>query len=188
MIDLRPVFKKEKTLAEVCAHLTQNDLRNETNQMIDTYQDIIKDCTDANVVFAPVDPDAQDDAAASEEEKNIAWTLGHVIVHTTAGSEEGAFLAAELARGVENHGRSRYETPWETVTTIQQVRDRLEESRRMRLASIDSWPDKPHLDNKEHLGFMDDDANCYGRFIVGLAHENLHIEQTKEIVRQAKAG
>ena len=52
---------------------------------------------------------------------------------------------ADLARGVAFHGRSRSEVPWETVTTIAQCRARLEESRRMRLASLDMWPDQPYL-------------------------------------------
>lgn len=187
MIDLGPVFRKETTLKALCSNLTIADLRAQTNQMIDTYLEIIANCTDADMVFEPEDPAAQDDAAATDDETNIAWTLGHVIVHTTAGSEEGAFTAAELARGVEFHGRSRYEVPWQTITTIQQVKDRLEESRRMRLATLDVWPNEPHLENTEYLDFLGEAANCVGRFVLGLGHESSHIEQTKEIVRQAKA-
>lgn len=187
MIDLGPVFRKETTLKALCSNMTIDDLRTQTNQMIDAYLEIIADCADADVVFEPEDPAAQDDAATSDDETNIAWTLGHVIVHTTAGSEEGAFTAAELARGVEYHGRSRYEVPWQTVTTIKQVKDRLEESRRMRLATLDTWPDEPHLENTVELGFLGEAANCFGRFMVGMGHESSHIEQTKEIVRQAKA-
>ena len=77
-----------------------------------------------------------------------------MIVHTTASSEEAAFIAAELARGVEFHGRSRSEVPWETVTTIEQCRHRLEESRRMRLATLQIWPDEPDLDNTMTLAFL----------------------------------
>ena len=71
-----------------------------------------------SVTFQPVDPVANDTFAADPADVKLAWTLGHVIVHATASSEESAFLAAEMARGVANHGRSRSETAWETVTTI----------------------------------------------------------------------
>lgn len=54
-------------------------------------------------------------AHLTRDDVHLAWNLGHVIVHTMASAEESAALAAELARGVEYHGRSRYEVPWETV-------------------------------------------------------------------------
>lgn len=188
MLDLSPVFRKEKTFREICADLSIDDLRSYTNKIIDTIQDLVADCVDDDVVFYPQDPEADDQYAASEEERNISWTLGHVIVHTTAGSEEGAFSAAELARGVENHGRTRYETPWETMQTMDQVRHRLEESRRMRLACLDVWPDEPHLDNTYHVDFLGEDINAVGAFVLGLGHETSHLAQIKEIVRQAKAA
>lgn len=187
MLDFAAVFRGEKSLNQLMEGLTRQELRDLTNEMIDTIQGLIKDCTDADVTFQPVDPEANDTFSASEAERNIAWTLGHVIVHTTASSEESAFLAAELARGVEFHGRSRSEVPWETVTTIAQTRQRLEESRRMRLASLDLWPEEPHLQTKRDLGFLPDPVNAYGQFALGLAHETSHLGQIKEIVRQAHA-
>jgi hypothetical protein len=123
--------------------------------------------------------------AADVAEAKIAWTLGHVIVHTTASSEESAFLAAELARGVEPHGRSRFETPWRTVTTIEQCRRRLEESRRMRLATLDVWPDQPHLDVFYQYAPDRPSYNAFGRFVLGLRHDDDHLGQIAEIVRQA---
>src|SRR6266568_4524149 len=125
-------LKKERTmqtftLPTTTDGLTVDNLRALTNEMIDTMLDLIKDCTDSDVTFEPSDPDAYDSAAASEDELRIAWTLGHVIVHATASSEEAASIASELARGVEWHGRSRSEVPWRTVTTIRQCRHRLEE-------------------------------------------------------------
>ncbi len=186
MLDFSAVFSRQKTLNEVMAGVTPQDLRDLTNEMIDTMLDLIKGCTDADVTFQPVDPAANDTYAASDADRGIAWTLGHVIVHATASSEESAFLAAELARGVEFHGRSRYEVPWEGVTTIGQVRQRLEESRRMRVSSIDLWPHQPHLDNTRDLGFLPDPVNAYGQFALGLAHDTSHLGQIGEIVRQAK--
>ncbi len=186
MLDFDPVWNRTKKLSEIAAPLTASDLRDLTNEIIDKQLALITDCEDADVVFQPVDPKANDPVASSDAEQNIAWTLGHVIVHITASSEESAFLAAELARGVENHGRSRYEVPWETVTTIAQCRERLEESRRMRLASLDMWPDKPHLDNLQPLEFLDDKLDARARFLLGLAHDTTHLEQIADIVRQAR--
>ncbi len=72
---------------------------------------MLRRCVDADVTFVPSDPMAHDAAAASDDESEIAWTLGHIIVHMTASSEESAALAAELARGVAYHGRSRTRRP-----------------------------------------------------------------------------
>ena len=188
MLDITRAFRKEITMAELCAELTPHDLRSMTNEIVDTIQSLIADCVDQDVTFVPVDPDAYDSYAASEAETNLSWTLGHVIVHTTAGSEESAFTAAELARGVEHHGRSRYEVPWQSITTIDQCRHRLEESRRMRLATLDVWPDEPHLDNTIELGFLEGPINPIAMYLVGLGHESSHLEQIAEIVRQAKAA
>ena len=109
MLDFDAVREGRTTLDELVADLTADDLRALTDEMIDTMLALIADCVDADVTFVPEDPDANDKFAASAEDVNIAWTLGHVIVHVTASSEESAALAAELARGVEFHGRSRYE-------------------------------------------------------------------------------
>jgi hypothetical protein len=119
---------------------------------------------------------------------DLAWTLGHVIVHTTASAEEAAFVAAEVARGVTwRGGRARYEVPWSHVTTIQQCRERLEESRRMRLASLELWPRPPHLENtyEPRAGYL---HNCVSRFVAGLVHDDSHLEQIGKIVAQARAA
>lgn len=189
MLDFTPVRNKEITFPELTKDLTVDDLRTLTNEMVDYQLSLIAGCIDADVVFEPDDPDAHDSAAATEDEINMPWTLGHLIVHVTASSEEAAFLAAELARGVEyQQRRSRSEVHWTTVTTIQQCRSRLEESRRMRLASLDIWPDKPYLENtftSERSGLV---INPIARFVFGLSHDDAHLEQIKEVVRQAKAA
>jgi DinB superfamily len=167
--------------------LTVDDLRGLTNEMIDTMLELIKDSTDAGVTFEPSDPDAYDSDAVTDEELRMPWTLGHVIVHATASSEEAASIASELARGVQWHGRSRSEVPWRTVTTIEQCRHRLEESRRMRLASLDTWPDKPYLDNTYEPRPDVPPINCVRRFLNGLRHDSNHLAQIEEIVRQASA-
>ncbi len=188
LIDFTPVQNRELRIQELARNLTVDDLRGMTNEMIDTVLALISDCVDEDVTFQPVDPEAYDRYAASPDEVDLAWTLGHVIVHITASAEESAFLAAELARGVLFHGRSRYEVPWESVTTIEQCRARLEESRRMRLASLDMWPDKPHLANYyapyKGLGRI----SARERFLLGLKHDADHLGQIKDIVQQARAA
>lgn len=186
MLDFTRLRAREATLGELVEGLAIPDLRDLTNEMIDYQLALIADCEDADVVFVPDDPQAEDRYAANPEEVNLAWTLGHVIVHVTASSEEKAFLAAELARGIDREGRSRYETPWETVTTIAQVRDRLEESRRMRLASLDMWPDTPDLSLTVNYRWLRGPMNAVARFCMGLLHDDDHLEQIADIVRQAR--
>ena len=163
------------------SELSTHDLRDLTNQMVDRMLALIHDCSDADVTREADDPEADDPAAAVEEERNMPWTLGHVIVHTTASAEESAALAAELARGVEFHGRSRSEVPWRSVTTIQECRDRLEESRRMRLASLDMWPDKPYLNNTYTPREGVPPINCVRRFLNGLRHDESHLGQIERL-------
>ncbi len=188
MLDFTLVRKKEITMAELCRDLTRDDLRALTNEMVDTMLALIADCTDADVTFEPEDPDAEDQAAATEAEVNMPWTLGHVIVHTTASAEESAFLAAEMARGVDRAGRSRYEAPWQMVTTIAQCRERLEESRRIRLATLDVWPTVPHQNIIREYRWLKGPINTTARFVMGLQHDTSHLEQLEDFVQQAKAA
>ena len=182
MIDLGPIFRRERTAAEVVGHLTIADLRRESNALIDRVQQLIVECVDADVTFQPDDPHA------TPEEGGVGWTLGHVVVHLTAGSEENAFLGAELARGVPPQGRSRYETPWESVQTIAQVRERLEESRRMTLACLDVWPDAPHLTLEAELWPGGPSMNATARHALGIGHGHGHLDQIAEIARQSQAA
>ena len=188
MLSFQAVRDKEITFAELVTDLTRDDLRDLTNEMIDTMLGLIADCVDADVIFEPVDPEAHDQYAATPEEVNLAWNLGHVVVHTTASAEEAAAIAAELARGVEHHGRSRYEVPWEEMKTIEGCRQRLEESRRMRLASLEMWPEEAHLENAYEVWSDRPMVNAIGQFVLGLMHEESHLEQIEEIVRQAQVA
>jgi len=185
MLDFTSVRNKEMTYDELVSGLTTDNLQDLTGEMVNEQLRLIADCIDADVVFYPSDPGAHDPFAQSEEETCIAWTLGHIIVHVTASSEESAFLAAELARGVPHReGRSRYEIDWQGVSSIQECRDRLEESRRMRLASLDLWPVDPHLENsyESHFGMV---VNPVLQFVFGLSHDDSHLEHIKDVVRQA---
>lgn len=188
MINLAYLTERKVTFAKLVAELTSADLCALTNQMIDRQLALIAGCDDAAVIFVPDDPQADDPYAAEPTEAKLAWTLGHVIVHVTATSEETAFIAAEMARGVVREGRSRYETPWETVTTIAQCRARLEESRRLRLATLDVWPNPPHLDVTIPYRRLPEPVNPIGRFVMGLLHDADHLGQIEDIVRQAQAA
>jgi hypothetical protein len=189
MLDFTRVRNGEMTVNELSAGLMPTDLRDLTDEMVDTMLGEIAGCTDADVTFVPDDPAAYDKYAASPEELRVAWTLGHVIVHTTASAEECAFLAGELARGVSGReGRSRYEVPWQTVTTIAQCRSRPEESRRMRLASLDLWPDAPYLEATYRFRPDGPAFGAVGLFVYGLFHEDSHLGQIAEIARQARAA
>lgn len=165
--------------------LRVEELRALTSEGIDLALKLIRHCIDEDVTFIPNDPHAHDDAAG-EGEASIAWTLGHIIAHMTATGEEHTAVAAELARGVEYHGRSRYEVPWREISTVAQCRARLEESRRMRLANLSAWPDAPHIDNI-HLAW--EDGPFYGpiqHVLLGLRHDAAHLEQIRDVVRQAR--
>ena len=185
MLDFTLVKNKTVSFSDLARDLTKTDLRNLTNEMIDTMLSIISDATDEDVVFVPQDPNA-DDPFGIPEEKNLVWTLGHVAVHTTASSEESAALALMLARGLVPEGRSRYEMPWRAVQTIEQVRHRFEESRRMRLAMLDAWPDEPHLDVTYSPSPRFGSYNAISRYIMGLYHDDDHLGQLREIMRQAR--
>ena len=186
MLDFDSVRNNEKVYEELIEGLKCEDLQSLTNEMIDTQLSIISNCSDADVVFIPQDSNAHDPFASSDKEVNMPWTLSHVIVHVTASSEESAFLSAELARGVSHReGRSRFEIHWETISTIQQCRERLEESRCMRLGCLNVWPNVPHLSNtyESRFGMR---VNPILQFVFGLSHDDSHLEQMRDILKQAK--
>jgi hypothetical protein len=190
MLDFKLVRSKERTMRELVAGMGPDDLRRLTNEMIDAQLGMIAECTDADVTYEPSDPQAHDPVAATEAELKMPWTLGHLIVHVTASSEEAAAIAAELARGVPHRGgRSRSEIHWTKITTIEQCRGRLEESRRMRLASLDMWPDQPNLDNTFIPSYSGaEPTNAVMRFVNGLRHDDDHLGQIADVVAQARAA
>lgn len=188
MLNIEDLASDLATLDAKAKDVTAGDLRRLTNEMVDLMLDMIAGATDADVVFVPEDPEANDTFATNPDEVDLAWTLGHVIVHATSSAEESAALASELARGVTPTGRSRYEVPWRTVTTIAQCRHRLEESRRMRLASLEMWPDEPHLDHAYQPVPRWPALNAVTRFLLGLTHDYSHLGQIEDVVKQAEAA
>ncbi len=185
MLDFQPVREKKITLQDLVQDLTKDDLRRELNEMYDEVSRLIAGCTDAHVTFEPVDEKA-DDPYSVKGEESIAWTLGHVIVHLTASMEESASIASELARGVNYHGRSRWEVPWRDATTIAFCSTRMAESRRMCHASLEIWPDPPHIENTYTPSEGALPHTCVSRFASGLKRASDHLGQIAEIVRQAK--
>ena len=185
MLDFQSVREKKVTVQDLVKGLTGDDLRRELNEMYNDIEHRIVNATDADIVFQPVDPNAKD-PFAKEGEAELAWTLGHVIVHLTASMEEAASISQELARGVEFHGRSRWEVPFREVKTIAFCRARLAESRRMCLAALDMWPDAPHMDNTYVMMPGALPHTPVSRFAGGLKHASDHLEQISEIMRQAK--
>src|ERR1700690_1992531 len=128
MLDFDAVREKKTTVQDLVKGLTKDDLRRELNEMYNDIEHRIVNATDADIIFQPVDPNAND-PFAKEGEGELAWTLGHVMVHLTASMEEAASISQELARGVEFHGRSRSEVSFREVKTVAFCRARLEESR-----------------------------------------------------------
>jgi hypothetical protein len=178
-------------LIDLAKQYTIDDLRAATNTSVDTLLDLIKDLNDADVIFDPEDAGADDPYAVEGEEK-IGWSVAHLVAHVTSSSEEGAAFSSLLARGVPAKERPRYETPWRDITTRAQCVQRLEESRRIRLAYLETWPDVPHLDvNREvsenfiaYFGQL----NASASFLFGLMHEVGHYDQFEEAIRQIQAA
>jgi hypothetical protein len=177
MLDFSRVRAKQQTFAQLAEGLTRNDLRALTDEMIDAFLSRLEDCRDQDITFVAHDPAAE-----------TGWTAGHVITHATATGEEHIFVAASLARGAPIEGRSRYEAPWEPITTVAQCRQRLEESRRMRLASLELWPDEPHLDVTVAPAWLGYAVNAPARYIMSLNHDDIHLPHLTEVLRQARAA
>ena len=186
-LDFSRVRAREVKLADLVADLSVDHLARASDSSIAQIEEILATATDADVVFVPEDPAADDPAAADPADRDLAWNLGHLVAHVTASAEESAALAQELARGVPFHGRSRWEVPWKTVTTIVQCRQRLADSRRMRRASLQMWPSTPPSE-------VDADPatptwqQARERFARGLSHEDAHIDQIRNVVKQAQAA
>ncbi|MDQ3412794.1 MAG: DinB family protein [Chloroflexota bacterium] len=173
-IDIPAVIEKRRTLIEEAAGIKPDDLPALTNELYDHLDGLIAGIDDAAVGFVPTDPD---------EDGAPGWTLGHVVVHLTAGLEENAAQGCTLARGADISGRPRYETPWQEVTTAAHVRQRLAESRRMTLALLDAWPDTPHLTNVDDHSFFGP-VNAVAYHALGISHATDHFAQLEEIQRQ----
>lgn len=193
-IDFTPVNERTAKLMEWSKDFTLDDLRESANHSIDFMLDLIADLTDADVTFIPHDPEANDPYAPAELQ-NIGWSIGHLVLHVTASTEEYTSTAAVLARGVNfpKEPRLRYEADWQTAAqTVEECRQRLLESKRMRNAALDSFPDQPHTDTRwersERFIEIFGELDYKGAYLMGLAHEYGHHAQLQEAKRQAVAA
>jgi hypothetical protein len=167
--------------------IATEELRRLTNAVFDSARKLLRRCKDFDVTFVPVDLLADDPYAEAGHDVNVGWTLGHIIAHLTAGAEESAALAAELARGVAYHGRSRNEIPWESMKTVEQCRARMDECRRICLASLGMWPALPNLANT-YIPWEDAaPMGATARYLLGLRHAIAHLGQMSDAVAQAHA-
>jgi len=189
--DFSSVHSGAVKLGDFARPFQVEDIHAATNASVDHLLGIIRDVrSDAEISFIPYDPEANDSHAVPEE-RNIGWSLGHLVAHVTASSEEAAAIASLLARGVPygREPRLRYETPWREINTRAKAMQRLEESRRIRLGYLAAFPSTPHLENqcalsergKERYG----ELNAIGQFLSGLLHETGHYAQFQEAARQA---
>lgn len=191
MIDFSPVRDGGMRLFDFSQQFTVDDLRAGMNALIDTILLLLADTDDAQVRYVPHDPEAHDPHAI-EGEEHIGWSLGHLVAHTTASAEEGAAHSSVLARGIPypRDPRLRYETPWRAVTTKAHAIQRLEESRRMMLGFLATWPDEPHLqvyrEVSERFVERHGPQNCVVAYLHGLMHQDGHLEQFREVLRQAR--
>ena len=198
------VLEGETSYADVVRDVRPVDLRMKTEQFFDAVQSIIVEATDAAVMLVPNDPHASSEpetameiveakkgrwaqsSPETSEGAKLGWTLGHVVAHVTAILEDGMACAAMLARGAEFNGRLLYEVPWESMTTAEQVQARVRESRRICLALLDAWPDRPHLETTAIRIPEIGPLNAIGIGMSGIFHGPMHLDQLREIIRQAK--
>ncbi len=192
MIDFSPMREGELSYMDYATreNIGPAELRALSDESIDFLLSLLDGLTDADIVFDPEDPDANDPFAVEGEEE-IGWNFGHLIAHVTASSEEGAALSSLLARGVAASERPRYETPWRDMQTVAQAQQRLEESRRMRNAYLETWPQVPLLDTvrvvSERFTARFGEMNAPAAFLFALSHEVGHYAQMEEVRRQALA-
>lgn len=188
MIDFEPYRRKEATIQQLAERLTRDGLAWSTNEMCDHQLQLLAGVQDEDVTYVPIDPEANDTFADDPALVDLAWTLGHVVVHTTASSEESAALALTLARGLPVVERSRNEVPWPDATTVAFLVSRIQESRRMRLAMLEAWPDQPHLENFYRTADDRPPINALGRFVSGLLHDDSHVAQIETVAAQARVA
>ena len=193
MIDFSPMQDGDLTYIEYAQreNIDAAALKQCSDESIDFLLGLLGDLSNDDIVFDPEDPGADDPYAVAGEE-NIGWSFGHLIAHVTASSEEGAAFSSLLARGVPASERPRYEAPWREMITVAQLQTRLEESRRMRNAYLETWPDNPFLDvNRpvsERFTARFGQMNAPAAFLFGLSHEVGHYDQILDVKRQALAA
>lgn len=165
-------------LNEIAAEVDWRDLPALTNELYDALAAELTKVDYVALSFVPNDPKA----TAGDE---VGYMIPQIIAHLTATQEEAAAHAAQLARGSVPEGRSRYETPSEGLQTVEQVRNRLQESRRICLAYLQAWPDQPHFEVTFVPFPIAGPQTALVRYLTGMFHTNNHLEQLRDVVGQA---
>jgi len=179
-IDLGAVRAGKISFADAIADIQPANLLDMAGEVFDALEAILANATDASILFVP-----HDAAAAGQSEQG--WPVNHIIAHLTASFEEIATAASIVARGVQIKERLplRYETPLQELSTLQLVQARLRESRRICLALLNAWPDKPHLDVTITLIPQFGPLNAIGLYIIGIGHATSHLDQLRDTIQQA---
>lgn len=180
LVDFAAVRSGQISFADATRTLQPADLRRALDELFSELDAALAQATDATVLFVPRDPDASD-------QSERGWPLNQIVAHVTATLDGTTAGAAILARGVQVEGQLRYEPSWEGLSTLQKVQARLKECQRMCRAFLDAWPDEPHLDQTvtpiPALGPL----NAIGLSAIGIGHAQQHLDQVREVVRQAAA-
>lgn len=193
-VDFTPIQKREAKIMAWAAPFSLDDIRAAANHGIDFMLNILDGLMDTDVTFLPEDPEANDPYAPAELQ-NIGWSIGHLVLHVTASTEEYTSTAAVVARGINypREPRLRYEADWQVACqTVEECRQRILESKRMRNAALDSFPDQPNPDSRwersEKFIEIFGELDAKGAYLMGLSHEYGHHAQFLEVKRQALAA
>ncbi len=169
---LLPSKRKRITFQELVADLNKEDLARLTNEMIDTMlaqycrlhgrrcrHGAGRSCRRRHVCRqCRRRPSALDVGPRDRPRHGVERGIGGVSGRAGARRRDARALALRGALG-------------ELCKPSAQCRQRLEESRRMRLASLEMWPDQPYLDNKYVPWPKLGEINAVGRFVLGLRHD-----------------
>ena len=177
MLDFSLVDRGEGSLAELAGALRVADLHALTDEMIDRVRAIIADVNDVDVVFVPTDGTGA-----------AGWTLSELLTHVSHTSDEAAAFGSMLARGIALDPATFRGRRHDTLPTVADVQARLAESRRMRHALFDSWPNDPDYATPLLWGSRFGTLNAPALAMFGLYHAHSHLEQIQRTVAQAKAA
>ncbi len=165
--DFNPLNTYQTAMFDFGQSYSLDDLRAMTQEFVEYLLRLLSEATEEIICFVPDDPDAEQ------------FSLP-LILPTFGGRGTSPITSFTPPHPLMSMQPSR-----QRVTTIEQCRQRLRESLRLRLASLEMWLDTPNLKVGytpwRELGWV----NAKGIFLWGLAHDELHIKQTAKILKQA---
>lgn len=190
-IDFSPVQRRETTLHAFAQQFGPADLIAATRESADTWLELIRALTPAQLTFMPHDPTAHD-PRAPEAERHIGWPIAKIVTHICAAGEIDALLSSLAARGIacELDERLRVETDWHTITTPEQACALYENSLHIRLAYLSAWGKHPRFDveiaTPERMRAFVGGFNAKTAALGAVWHEVNHLGQARKIVESAK--